>query len=164
MLVKKIKFTDYDGNKREEEHYFNLNKSELIKLLVSTGGDYTLDKAFEKIYKERNGKEIMDTFENLIRMSYGKKSLDGRKFEKNDEIWNDFYQTEAYDILFTELVTNAKAAAEFINGIIPKNLSNEVADMIKKDPNSIPPEVRDAILNSVKENADSIISMPGAKS
>lgn len=145
MLKRSITFEDYDGNMRTEDHYFNLNKAEVIKWLTTTG-DYTLDKVMERLSKERNGKKIMEIFENLIRLSYGRKSLDGRKFEKSDEIWNDFYQTEAYSVLFTELVTDAKKAANFVNNIIPKDLSEEVEKILKDHPEAIPDHLKDYVL------------------
>lgn len=164
MLQKTITFEDYDGNQRTEDHYFNLNKAEVIKWLT-TSGDYTLDKALERLATERNGKKIMEVFESLIRISYGRKSLDGRKFEKSEEIWNDFYQTEAYSVLFTELVTDAKKAADFINRIIPKDLANEVEKMIKENPERLPDELKDYVGNVPKdttptsEATSNIISM-----
>lgn len=142
MYAKVIKFEDYNGVKREEEHFFNLNKAEVIKWLT-TSGDYTLDKVLERLSKERNGKKIMEIFEEMIKMSYGKPSLDGRKFEKTDDIWNDFYQSDAYSELFTELVTDAAKAADFVNKIIPKDLADEVAKIIKDNPDGIPAELRD---------------------
>lgn len=144
MLKKTITFEDFDGNKRTEDFYFHLKQSDVIKLLT-TSGDYTLDKVWMRLSTERNGKKIMDIIENIIKMSYGKKSIDGRKFEQTDEIWNDFYQTEAYSILFTELITDAKAASDFVNGIIPKNLSDGIEDILKNNPEGIPDEMRDYI-------------------
>ena len=38
-----------------------------------------------------------------------------------------FVQTEAYSELFMELSTDAKAASEFINGIVPAELAKEAA-------------------------------------
>lgn len=142
MYAKVIKFEDFNGVKREEEHFFNLNKAEVIKWLT-TSGDYTLDKVLERLSKERNGKKIMEIFEEMIKMSYGKPSLDGRKFEKTEDIWNDFYQSDAYSELFTELVTDATKAADFVNKIIPKDLAEEVAKIIKENPDGIPAELRD---------------------
>lgn len=151
MLRKTIEFEDYDGNMRKEDHYFNLNKAEVIKWLTTTG-DYTLDKVLDRLSTERNGKKIMEIFEGLIHLSYGKKSLDGRKFEKTDEIWNDFYQTEAYSVLFTELVTDARKAAEFVNQIIPKSLSSEVEKIIKENPNILPEYTINRDLTMVYDN------------
>lgn len=142
MLTKKITFKDYNGVERTEDHYFYLSKADIIKWLT-TSGDYTLDKVLERLSTERNGKKIMEIFEELIHMSYGRKSLDGRKFERTEEIWNDFYQTEAYSVLFTELVTDAKKAAEFVNAIIPKDLADEVEKIISENPEGIPDELKD---------------------
>ena len=142
MYRKVIAFEDYNGNPLEEDFYFNLNKSEVIKWLTTTG-DYTLDKVLERLAKERNGKKIMEIFEDLIHLSYGRKSLDGRKFEKNEEIWNDFYQTEAYSVLFTELVTDAQKAADFVNKIIPNDIAKEAEQIIKDNPDGIPDVFKD---------------------
>lgn len=144
MLKKTITYIDYEDNERTEDFYFNVNQGELIKWLT-TSGDYTLDKLLLKLSKERNGKQTMEIFESLIRLSYGRKSLDGRRFEKSEEIWNDFYQTEAYSKLFTELVTDAKKAYAFVNGVIPKKLADEVTDAIKANPNAIPDEMKDYV-------------------
>lgn len=147
MLKKTIKFTDFDGGERVEDHYFNLNKAEVIKLLTTTGG-YTLDKLLNRLAEEHNGREIMNIFDEILHMSYGRKSLDGRKFEKNDELWNDFKDTEAYSKLFTDLVTDGKKAADFINAVIPKDLADEVAKIMKENPEGIPDELKDYMPNS----------------
>lgn len=142
MYKKTITFKNYNEEELTEDFYFNLNQAELIKWLT-TSGDYTLDKVLERLSKEKNGKKIMEIFEDLIHLSYGRKSLDSRKFEKTDEIWNDFYQTEAYSVLFTELVTDAKKAADFVNKIIPRDLANEVEKIIRDNPDGIPDALKD---------------------
>lgn len=144
MLKKTITFEDYNGQTRTEDYYFNLSKAEVTKWLT-TSGDYTLDKVLERLSKERNGKKIMEIFEDLLRLSYGVKSLDGRKFEKSQKIWEDFYQTEAYSILFMDLVTDARKAADFVNSIVPKDLAEEVEKIIRENPDGIPAEIRDYV-------------------
>lgn len=142
MYVRTITFVDFDGNERTEDHYFNLTKAEVIEWLT-TSGDYTLDRVLDRLAKERNGKEVMKIFKDLIYRSYGVKSLDGRRFMKSTEIKDEFMETEAYSVLFTELVTDAKKAADFVNAIIPKDLSEEVAKIMKENPDGIPAEIRD---------------------
>ncbi len=145
MLKKEITYTDYKGEERTEEFFFHMNKAEVVKWLL-TSGDYTLDKVLDRLRTERNGQKIMDIFEDLIHRSYGRVSLDGRKFEKSEEIWQDFYQTEAYSNLFMEVVCNAKNAAEFVNSIIPKDITDEINRIIKENPNGIPDEVKDYLI------------------
>jgi hypothetical protein len=144
MLAKKIKYTDYEGVEREETHYFNLNKAEVMKWLAMDG-DYTLDKVMLQLTKNPNGRKIMDIFEDLLHRSYGRKSLDGRRFEKSEEIWLDFFQTEAYSELCMELVTDADKASAFINGIIPEKLAEEARLSLKENRDQLPEEIRDYV-------------------
>lgn len=148
MFKKTIKYTDYDGNLRTEDFYFNLNQAEVIRWLT-TSGDYTLDKVLMRLSTERNGKEIMGIFEDLIRRSYGKKSIDGRRFIKNDEVWNEFYETEAYSELFTELVMDAKKAAAFVNAVIPPTLAKDIEKVMKENPDGIPDAVKDYVPSTI---------------
>lgn len=148
MLKKTITYEDYEGNTRTEDFYFNLSKAEVFKWLT-TSGDYTLDKVLIRLSQERNGKKAMEIFEDLIRSSYGKKSLDGRRFIKNKEVWEEFYQTEAYSIMFTDLVSDARKASEFINSVIPNDLAREIARIMKENPEGIPDVVKDYVPSEV---------------
>lgn len=124
MLKKNIKYVDYDGNERTEDFYFNLNKAEVIELQLGTVGGLT--KTLEKIVQEKDASRIIEYFKTLILKAYGEKSADGRRFIKSQELRDAFEQTEAYSELFIELASDAKMAAEFINGVLPK----EAADAI----------------------------------
>lgn len=124
MLKKNIKYVDYDGNERTEDFYFNLNKAEVIELQLGTVGGLT--KTLEKIVQEKDTSRIIEYFKTIILKAYGEKSADGRRFIKSQELRDAFEQTEAYSELFVELARDAKMAAEFINGVLPK----EAADAI----------------------------------
>lgn len=126
MLKKNIKYVDYDGNARAEDFYFNLNKAEIVELELGTTGGLT--KTLEKIVQEKDNKHIVEYFKAIILKAYGEKSADGRRFIKSQELRDSFEQTEAYAELFMELSSNAKAAADFISGIVPK----EAADAAKQ--------------------------------
>lgn len=117
MLKKTITYTDYLGNQRTEDFYFNLTQAEVMEMELSrTGG---LTAMIEKIVAEQDHPKIIKVFKELVLKAYGQISPDGRKFVKNDEVRDDFSQTEAYSMLFMELALDAKAAAEFVNGIVP---------------------------------------------
>ena len=117
MLKKTITYTDYDGVERTEDFYFNLSKAEIAEMELSTAGG--LDKTINRIVAEQDGKRIIGLFKDLVLKSYGKKSDDGRRFIKSQELRDEFSQTEAYSDLFMELATDADAAAAFVNGIVP---------------------------------------------
>lgn len=120
MIKETIKYTDYNGNELVEDFYFNLSRSEIAEMELSYPNG--LANHITKITQSNNGAEIIKLFKNLILSSYGRKSDDGKRFIKNVEDSNAFSQTEAYSELFMKLATNADAAAEFVNGIIPKQL------------------------------------------
>lgn len=135
MIKKTIKYTDYEGNEREEDFYFNLSKAEITMMeLEQTGG---LIRTLTKIMEEQNSKKMIEYFKDLVLRSYGVKSPDGRKFIKTDEVRDDFEFTEAFSQLFMELAFDAEAAADFVNGIMPS-----MPNVEKIDPNTSPEELQ----------------------
>lgn len=118
MYKKTIKYTDYDGNEREEDFYFNLSKAELMEMEMGTTGG--MRKMLEKIVSTQDTAKIIEMFKLIILKAYGEKSDDGKRFIKSKELSEAFSQTEAYSILFTELATDAQAASYFVNAIIPQ--------------------------------------------
>lgn len=117
MLKLTRTYEDYNGNSRTEDFYFNLTQAEVIEMEVSVDGG--LVEHINRIVAAQNGREIIALFKDLVLRAYGEKSADGKRFVKNQEIRDAFAQTEAYSDLFMELATDAKAAADFVNGIIP---------------------------------------------
>ena len=117
MIKKTITYTDYNDNERTEDFYFNLNEAEVMELELSTSGG--LANMITKIVNAQDAPAIIKIFKELVLKSYGRKSPDGRRFEKSETISNEFSQTEAYSKLFMELATDADKAAEFVNGIVP---------------------------------------------
>ena len=118
-------YTDYNGNERTEDFYFNLSKAELTEMQLSEAGGMT--EFIQRIIDTKDTKKIIELFKDLILKAYGEKSLDGKRFIKSKELSESFAQTEAYSDLFMELATDSKAAAAFVNGIIPADLAKQVA-------------------------------------
>ena len=125
MLKKEITYTDYNGTQRTETFHFNLSKAEIMEMELGTTGGYT--ELVQKIIEAQDTASLIKIFKDLILKSYGEKSLDGRRFIKSEEISAGFAQTEAYSELFMELATDDKAAADFVNGIIPADVAAEAA-------------------------------------
>lgn len=126
MLKQTITYTDYNGIERTEDFYFNLNKAELIEMELSK--DEGLSTYIEKITAASNNREIYDFFKKLVLKAYGVKSADGKRFMKKDPVDNhlladDFEQTEAFPELVMKLAGDEKAAAAFVNGIVPQNIN-----------------------------------------
>lgn len=154
MLKKVIEYEDFNGNMRKVNAYFHLGEAELLKFLVMDG-EYTLREKVIRLFEQRNAKEIMSTFEELIDASYGEQSLDGSQFIKSPEILAKFKQSPAYDVLFLELVTDASKAADFFNGIVPKKISDRMKEIIgDEDSDVIPEEMRDLLTKNESAGAE----------
>lgn len=125
MLKKTITYTDFNDEEVSEDFFFHLSKAELVELEMSHEGG--MSEALQRIVDAEDGKSIVAEFKSIILGAYGKKSTDGRRFVKNQQIREEFESSEAYSTLFMELVTNADAAAEFMNGIIPQGMAEEAA-------------------------------------
>ena len=123
MLKKTIKYTYFNDVEREEDFYFNLTRAELAEMQLSKEGG--LQAWLEKIVKTDNQPELIKIFKNIILKAYGEKSADGKRFIKSEEISEAFAQSAAYDEFFIELISNEAKAAEFINGLMPKNINLE---------------------------------------
>lgn len=119
-------YTDFNGNERNEDFYFNLSKAEVMKMEMSTSGG--LAEHIQRVVKAQDSAEIIAIFEKLVLDAYGVKSADGKRFEKNAQIRDEFAQTQAYSDIFVELATNADKAVEFVNGIIPQGDNAPNAD------------------------------------
>lgn len=121
MIKKTIEYTNYNGEKVKEDLYFNLSKAEIMEYELGFAGG--MSKHLTEIIEAENVTELVALFKNLLLLSYGIKSSDGRTFLKKDidgrPLSIGFSQTEAYSELFMELATNSDLASEFVNGIMP---------------------------------------------
>lgn len=117
MLKKTIKYEDFNGVEKSGDFYFNLTSAELTEMEMSMDGGYA--ERIQGIIDANDTKTLIGLFKNLILDSYGEKSADGQRFVKSKELSTAFSQTPAYSELFMELATDADAAADFVNGIIP---------------------------------------------
>lgn len=119
MIKKTISYiNDFTGEKEKGDFYFNLSKAEIIKLAAENQG---LEEKIKRISEEENVSELLKVFEEVVGLSYGVRK--DNKFIKSDEETKAFLASDAYSELFLGLMKDSTAAAEFIKGIIPKDLS-----------------------------------------
>lgn len=126
MLKKVLTYTDFDGEERTEEFYFNLTKAELVKMRYSAAGG--MEKRLQRIVNEKDPHKIIEVIEDFIKASYGVKSDDGKRFIKSEKLFEDFKSTEAYSDLLIQLMTDEGAAASFVNGIVPPDVARAAAE------------------------------------
>ena len=140
MLKKTVTYEDpfNPGVEISEDLYFNLTKAELVEMEMRVGGD-GLKAHLEGIARAQNGQQIMDEMKGIILKAYGQRTENG-KFIKNDRLREEFESSEAYSTLFMEMVTEADAAVEFVNGIMPKGLVDEAQGQLPVDRPNLTPE------------------------
>lgn len=130
MYTRTITCEDFNGNEYTEDCMFNLTETEIIELQTGTDGGF--GEYLGKLIKANNMPKVMEFFKMFILKSYGIKSLDGKRFEKSEEISKAFSETQAYNKIFMELCTDPKKAQEFILGVAPKQLADKAKDIIEK--------------------------------
>lgn len=117
MLKKSITYKDFNGVEHTEDFFFNMNKAEFNELYVRVYGVKAPDTM--NPFDEKNAAKFVEFYKQFILGSVGRKSMDGRRFIKNEEIREDFYQTEAYSNLFCELIEGeGNKLQEFVNGVL----------------------------------------------
>lgn len=118
MFAKEITYTDFDGEKRTEKFYFNLTQAECIELeALGKGG---LEGYIRRIISSDDQVEILNIIKKVILLAYGEKTADGKRFYKNQQMKDAFAASEAYSVLFMELLSDADKASEFMREIAPK--------------------------------------------
>lgn len=122
MIKKTYTYVDYDGNERTEDFYFNLTDAEVAELQLSVDGG--LQKSAERMAQRQQSSEVIKLFRDIILKAYGEKSLDGRRFIKSAALSEEFHQTEAYNKLFMELLTDTtgESAKRFFEGVHPNTV------------------------------------------
>ena len=126
MIKETITYTDYNGTERKEDFYFNLTKAEIMEMEMSTKGG--LAEMIQRIVAAQDQPAIIKIFKDLIIKAYGVKSADGKRFIKNDEVVEEFVQTEAFSQMFMKLATDPDAAAKFVNGIVPADMAKQLSE------------------------------------
>jgi hypothetical protein len=131
VLKKSITYTDFNDVEQTETFAFHLSPPKLMELEATWPGG--LEKHMQRIMKDNDGAQILELFQKVIKLSIGEVSEDGKRFVQNDEIRDNFVQTNAYTQLFLELGSNERVAADFWNGIVPKDLAKQLEKISDKD-------------------------------
>ena len=134
MVKKTLTYPDFNGENITKDHYFNLSKMEFRELDREIPGG--LQNLIDQIRTEKDTDRMLDLLTTLVLASYGEKAEDGR-FVKEDrfgrKLSSFFKITEAWDVLFTNLVQNEGELEEFLIGIIPKDMVEGAKEQIEKE-------------------------------
>lgn len=147
MLKKTMTYEDYNGEKVTEDFYFAVSKAELIEMEMKAG-EKGYSALLAEIIAADDRAAILETFREIIMMSVGRRSDDGRRFIKNQQIRDEFEQCPAYSDLLVEFYTEVNAAVQFVTGIVPADM----AETVKKGAENV--ELPDGSTDTVKTEKD----------
>lgn len=140
MVKKTVTYLDFEGKEVTKDFYFNLSKMEFRVLDRKIPGG--LQNMIDQIMQEKDEDRLIDLLDILILESYGEKAEDGR-FVKEDRygrrLSSFFKISEAWDVMFMNLVSNDKELHEFLMGIVPKDVAEKAAEEAAKAEGTLTP-------------------------
>lgn len=131
MIKKTVTYTDYNGVERTESFYFHFSEAEILDMEMSTEGGFA--ERVQRIVDAKQQTELLKVIKQFVYDAYGVKSEDGKRFMKNDEVKAAFIESPAYSQIFMEMLSNDKIASEFINGVVPSNMKDKLAELVNKN-------------------------------
>lgn len=130
MLKERLKYKDYNDQDREVEVYFNLNEAEVVDIVAAAPEG--LEKEIDDALKSNNAQIVLEFIKRFVHLSYGVKSLDGQRFDKNPEILASFIASPFYaDFLLGLIQNDGKKGVEFIRGILPPKLVERAEQKVR---------------------------------
>lgn len=128
MFKKTVTFEDFNGNKQTKDFYFHISKAEF--LAMAANGE-AMQERLKRITSAVDGVAILKEFRDLIKLGVGIRSEDGQRFIKDAEAQSILLDSPAFDELLMELATDASAATEFVQQLLPEKLQKEMVEQLK---------------------------------
>lgn len=168
MIKQSGQYLDYNDQTRNFEEFFNLTEYELSRLQAESEEGIQVD--MENAIKSGSIKQLFDFLEMLVHRSYGRKTADGKKFEKSPEILQDFVNSAHYsDFMMGLLANDGEKALEFIKGIMPQKLIDRAIaqgqgqQVDLPDSKSYAPSAREAF-DAAQRRAQEVLLQPSTPS
>lgn len=131
MIKKTVAYTDFEGQPHVEDLWFHLSEDRLISWLAS---EDDLPARLQAIGTSADGVQIINTFRDILRRSYGLRiEGDATRFDQSEEITKNFFNSLAFGALLRDIISDPDKAAEFINGIFPAELMATAQEVVAKN-------------------------------
>lgn len=134
MYKQTVTYEDFDDNVVEETLHFSINKIELMENLDIRDAAEEIQARFEgKGDSELSPDDIRDLLnlvKRLTKLAYGVRES-SKKFVKNEQIWEDFKSSPAYEAFLFSLFEDPQKAVAFMSGVMPRSLRDAVANEMK---------------------------------
>lgn len=130
MFKYNVKYVDFNGKERAEDLHFHLSLPEVTRIEAELG--MPVEDYIKSLTENQNLKDLLAFIEKLLLSSYGRKTQDGRSFQKTEELRKEFEYSQAYAELFEEMLLKPELAKAF---------GEAVADNGKAKKNYVAPQV-----------------------
>lgn len=127
MISKTIKYIDYRGVEKEETFYFNMSRTDLMRMEASQDGGW--EERLRKMIAEKDANKAYLFFEQFIKESYGVVTPNGG-FDKDERHYKEFRSSAAYDEFIWYFIEHPDEAGTFINGIVATVKKSEESEKI----------------------------------
>ena len=131
MIKKTVTYKDLNGKERTETFYFHYFESEIMDMEMSEEGG--LAERIQRIIDAKDQPSLLKVIKKFVIDAYGVKSDDGRRFDKSQEVKDTFVECPAFSKIYMELLTDDKAAAEFVNRVVPEDMKETLAAIAAKN-------------------------------
>lgn len=141
MLKQLVQWKGFDGQPANRTVYFNLTRYEIAHDMELE----TLEQRF-KSFQENviegddrpmtppEIREMLDIFKVLIKHAFGVRSQDGKRFSKNEGVWDEFVDTGCFDAFIFYMFEDAARANAFMTGIWPEEMQEAAAKIRAERP------------------------------
>lgn len=144
MLKQTITYTNFDGEQETETLWFNLSRSRLMENIHIEDELKEISKIFEgpedKQLTRDEVQRVLEMVKTMMSLAYGERSSDGKRFNQNPEVWENFKQTAAYEAYLWSLFQDPEMANKFITGIVPTAMLEEAKKELAAQGISLPGE------------------------
>lgn len=131
MIKKEVEFVNYNGDTVKQSFFFDLSEAEIAELQAKHDGKLT--DILQSIIDAQDQSAIVEYFKEILIMSYGEKTVDGKYFVKDESTKKHLIYSPAYSKIFMELATDADAGTAFVQGILPADLEKRVDELEAKN-------------------------------
>lgn len=136
-----VTYEDFNGRAQIEDLYFNISKTEIADNLDLEERFQAVLPLFDGGPREWTRSEVeiyLGLVKHVMRLAYGERSEDGKRFRKSEAIWDDFKSSAVYDAYLFSLFSEPEKANEFLSGVFPPELRAAAQAEIEKNGGVVP--------------------------
>lgn len=136
MFKHTVTYVDFNNNPHVEDLYFHMLVPEFADLEFNPMFETSLSDWIKSNMSAGEGRKVHTVFKLLVANSYGRRSEDGSRFNKNAQWTEDFLNSPAWEQFFLWLTDSEDGShgQAFFNGIVPESLRGKLDAELASSP------------------------------